>query len=225
MCVALGIIFWPLVRRNHKSNTMEEYHRFLNKTQTIVGANMGTNFSFVENSKTSQYVWNGATIDDTDFPRSLSAAGRHFKLPMDVQLSSTPTLNDLNQSTLYTYLLDVSTDSQFATAVLQVLVEERRTAYHTRHNSQRAAKSFRVGDVVKIHVQVYSNAAKGVVGKLSYQGKGPFQIKEVLDATSYLVQRYNEEDALTRKYKGTELYLLPLVFSLTTQWILWNTYI
>ena len=128
---------------------------------------------------------------------------------MDVQLSPTPILNDINQSALYTYLRDVSTDSQFATSVLQVLVEEWRTAHRTRHNSQRAAKIFKVGDIVKAHVQVSSNAAKGVVEKLSYQGRGPFQIKEVLDANSYLVQRYNTQDAPTRKYKGTELYLLP----------------
>ena len=43
---------------------------------------------------------------------------------MDVQLSPTPTLNDDDQTTLYTYLQEVSTNSQFATAVLQVLVEE-----------------------------------------------------------------------------------------------------
>ena len=132
---------------------------------------------------------------------------------MNVHLSPTPTLNDIDQSALYTYLRDVSTDSQFATSVLQVLVEERRTAHRTRHNSQRAAKIFKVGDVVKAHVQVNSNAAKGVVGKLSYQGRGPFQIKEVLDANSYLVQRYNQQNAPTRKYKGTELYLLsPSIF-------------
>ena len=62
-----------------------------------------------------------------------------------------------------------------------MLVEERRTAHRTCHNSQRAAKIFKVGDIVKTHVQVSSNAAKGVVEKLSYQGRGPFQIKEVLD--------------------------------------------
>ena len=121
--------------------------------------------SFIENSKTSQYAWNSAPIDDTDIPQSLAAVSRHFKFPMDVQLSSAPILNDIDQSALYTYLRDLSTDSQFATSVLQVLVEERKSAHHTRHNSQRAAKIFKVGDVVKAHVQVKSNASKGVVGK------------------------------------------------------------
>ena len=91
----------------------------------------------------------------------------------------------------------------------QVLVEERRTAHRERYNSQRAAKSFQVGDVVKAHVQVHYNATKDIVGKLSYQGRSPYQIKEFLNANSYLVQRYNQEDTPTRKYKVTELYLLP----------------
>ena len=128
---------------------------------------------------------------------------------MDVKLYPTLILNDAGQSALYTYLKDVSIDSQFATAVRQVLVEERRTAHRERYNSQRAAKSFQVGDVVKAHVQVHYNATKDIVGKLSYQGRSPYQIKEFLNANSYLVQRYNKEDAPTRKYKVTELYLLP----------------
>ena len=140
MCQQLDFIFWPLSRGNHKGNSVEKYHRLLNKTQTIVGADMGTHFSFIENSKTSQYAWNSAPIDDTDIPRSLAAVGRHFKFPMDVKLSPTPTLNDADESALYTYLRDISTDSQFATAVLQVLIEERRTAHRERHNSQRATK-------------------------------------------------------------------------------------
>ena len=58
-------------------------------------------------------------------------------------------------------------------------------------------------------MQVYFNSSRGVVGKLSYQGRGPFQIKEIIDTNSYLVHRYTDEEGPTRKYKGTELYILP----------------
>ena len=209
MCNRLGFIFWPLSRGNHKALGVEKYHRFLNKTQTIVSQDSGTHHSFHENSKTSQYAWNSAPIDDTDIPRCLAAVGRHFKFPMDVALSADPTLNDDSQSALFTYLRDVSNDSQFATAVLQILIEERRTAHRDRWNSKRAAKQFKVGDVVKAHVQVQSNSSNGDVKKLSYQARGPFQIKETLDSDSYIVERYNSSSTSTRKYKGTELYLLP----------------
>ena len=32
MCQRQDFIVWPLARRNHKGNSVEKYHRFLNKT-------------------------------------------------------------------------------------------------------------------------------------------------------------------------------------------------
>ena len=49
MCTILKIIVWPLARGNHKGLSVERYHRFLNKTQTIVGNDRGTHLSFLEN--------------------------------------------------------------------------------------------------------------------------------------------------------------------------------
>ena len=63
------------------------------KNQTSVGQERGTHLSFIENYKTSQYAWNSAPIDDTDIPRSLAAVDLHFKLPMDIDLNATPTIN------------------------------------------------------------------------------------------------------------------------------------
>ena len=37
VCSTLKINFWPLARGNHKDNSVKQYHRFLNKTQAIVG--------------------------------------------------------------------------------------------------------------------------------------------------------------------------------------------
>ena len=107
-----------LVQRYNCPDCVEKYHRFINKTQSIVGAELGTHHSFVENSKNSQYAWYSAPIDDTDIPRSLAAVGRHFKFPIDVKLTPDPSLNDENQSALYIYLRDVSIDSKFASSVL-----------------------------------------------------------------------------------------------------------
>ena len=176
MCTALDIELWPLARGNHKGLLVEKYHRFLNKTQSIAGAETGTHISFTQNYKTSQYGWNSAPIDDTDIPRSVAAVGRHFKFPMDVKLSSSPKLNSIDQSALYKYLRDVSNDSAFATSVLQVLIEERRKLHRERWNSDHTVTPFEVGDVVKAHVQVQSNSNSGVVKKLSFQARGPFQI-------------------------------------------------
>ena len=128
---------------------------------------------------------------------------------MDVELESIPTLNCSDNSALYIYLRDVSNESAFATSVLQVLIEERRTAHRTRWNKNKSEQIFQVGDVVKAHVQVNSNSKTGVVKKLSYQARGPFRVTRIFGANSYEVQRYNSSSSAPRKYKGTELYLLP----------------
>ena len=86
MCKLLKLTFWPLSRGNHKGNSVERYHRFLNKTQTISGQDRGTHEVFHQNIKTSQYAWNSAPIDDTDIPRCVAAVGREFRFPLDIEL-------------------------------------------------------------------------------------------------------------------------------------------
>ena len=66
----------------------------------------------------------------------------------------------------------------------------------------------KVGDVVKAHV-VNSVASKGIVSKLSYCDKVPFIVKSDLGRNSFEVQRYDNPSSSKRKYKNTELYLLP----------------
>ena len=209
MCSILKITCWPLARGNHKGLGVEKYHRFLNKTQAIVGNDRGTHETFVQNAKTSQYAWNSAPIDDTDVTRSMAAVGRDFRFPIDVELSPTPTLNDSTNSALFDYLRNVSNDSKFAQSIVAILVEERRKRHRDRHNKDKVQPQFQLGDVVKAHVQVSSKKSSGEVKKLSYQARGPFQITACLGHNSYEVQRYNEPNSATRKYKATELYLLP----------------
>ena len=209
MCSKLKIMFWPLARGNHKGLSIEKYHRFLNKTQTIAGDIRGTHHTILQNYKLSQYGWNSAPIDNTDVSRSMAAIGREFQFPLDVELSPTPTLNDCQNSNLYEYLRAASNNGPFATSVISTLVEERREAHRLRHNDTKTAQKYEIGDAVTARVQIQSNAANGRVKKLSYQAKGPFQITAILDADSYEVQKYNEPNSAKRKYKGTDLYLLP----------------
>ena len=76
MCKFLQIIFWPLSRVNHKGNSVEKYHHFLNKTQAIAGQDCVRHDVFIVNAKTSQYSWNIAPIDDTDVMRGVASSGR-----------------------------------------------------------------------------------------------------------------------------------------------------
>ena len=129
MCKLLKLTFWPLSRGNHKGNSVERYHRFLNKTQTISGQNRGTYEVFHQNIKTSQYAWNSVPIDDTYIPRCVAAVGRKFRYPLDIELLDQPRLNNKEHSALFYYLRNVSCNSQFSTSVLQMLSEERRSTH------------------------------------------------------------------------------------------------
>ena len=53
MCLTLKINFWCLSHGNHKDNSVEPYHRYLNNTQTINGNDCGTNKVFIHNAKVS----------------------------------------------------------------------------------------------------------------------------------------------------------------------------
>ena len=106
---------------------------------------------------------NSVPIDDTNIPQFVAAVEHQSRFPWDIDLSAAPILNDNNQSALYGYLRDVSSESIFATSVLHILVEERRSLHRTRWSTQCTDKDFKVGDVVKEHVQVNSNSVTGTV--------------------------------------------------------------
>ena len=67
----LKLTYWCISQGNHKGNTAEKHLRFLNKNQTITSTDRGSHDKFIQNTKTRQYVWNSAPIDDTDIIVSL----------------------------------------------------------------------------------------------------------------------------------------------------------
>lgn len=64
MCENLAITYWCLSRGNHQGNSVEYYHRFLNKTHAIAGNNRGTDKVYIQHAKTSQYTWNSTPINN-----------------------------------------------------------------------------------------------------------------------------------------------------------------
>ena len=75
MCTALGIIYWPLARGNHKGTIVEKYNCFLIKKQAISGQDRGTYDVILQNAKTSKYVWNSSPINGTDILRIIADVG------------------------------------------------------------------------------------------------------------------------------------------------------
>ena len=79
----LQITFWNLSHINHKLNSVENCHRFLNKTQAISGQDLISHDLLIQNAKTSQYAWKKYPIDDTEVMRSVAAVGREFIFTID----------------------------------------------------------------------------------------------------------------------------------------------
>ena len=119
MCTNLGFAYWCLSRGN-RGNSVESYHRFLNKTQAIAGNDRGTHEVYFQNAKTSQYAWNGVHIDNTDITRSMAVVGCDFRFPLAVSLSPAPILNTESNISLFDIISDMSTDSTFSLSILQV---------------------------------------------------------------------------------------------------------
>ena len=87
-----------------------------------------------------------------DIPHSLAAAGRGFKLPLNLDLTCLPALNTPNNTALFQYFCNMSKNSIFAQSVLQILVEKRHTYNRNQRNTTIPAPKFCVGDVVKAHI-------------------------------------------------------------------------
>ena len=92
MCDALNLNHNVLARRNHKSLTVEHFHRFPNKSVTIAAEDRGTNNIFVPAGIAAGYAWNSAPIDDTNIFRSIPTIGRELHFPIDINLSTLPKL-------------------------------------------------------------------------------------------------------------------------------------
>ena len=204
MCEHLKLTYWCISQGNHKVNSDEKYYRLLKKTQTITGTDRGSHDNFIQDYKTSQYVWKRTPIDDTDIPRSLAAIGREFRFNIDVEISATPTINPTTNSGIYNYLCGISNDALFAQEELKILIEELHTLYRECHNSNiTPTKEFKVGDIVKANVQVQSNSDYGTINKLIYQVHGPFKIIEEPGNNPFHVQRLDDNNGTIRKYTDT----------------------
>ena len=94
MYTALKIHLRPQAQGNHKGILVEKCHRFLNKTQTIMGQDRGSRLYILQNPKTSQYAWNSTLIETTEISQSLVEVTREFRLPLDIEISAIPELNN-----------------------------------------------------------------------------------------------------------------------------------
>ena len=148
MCQALNLNYDVLAKRNHKGLSVEHFHRFLNKSVTIAAEDRGTNDIFVHTSIAAAYVWNSAPIDGTDIIRSVPAIGQALNFPLDINLNAVPKLIQNNAQATLDYLDFTNTHRHFASSILKILIEDRRTAHAERINNSKNLVLLKAGDII-----------------------------------------------------------------------------
>ena len=176
MCQALNLNYDVLARCNHKGLSVEHFHRFLNKSVTIAAEERGTNDIFVPASIVATYAWNSAPIDGTDIIRSVPAIDRALHFPLDINLNAVPKLIQNNAQATLDYLNFTNSHRHFASSILKILVEDRRTAHAECINNTKHIVILKAGDIVMDRTAIQSDLSKIKVAKLSYSVRGPYQI-------------------------------------------------
>ena len=148
MCQALNLNFDVLAKRNHKGLSVENFHRFLNKSVTIAAEDRGTNDIFVPASITAAYALSSAPIDGTGIIRSVPAIGRALNFPLDINLNAVSKLIQNNVHTTLDYLNFTNSRRHFASSVLKILIEDCRTAHAERINNSKNLVLLNAGDIV-----------------------------------------------------------------------------
>ena len=90
---------------------------------------------------------------------------------------------------MFKYLQYVSTNFQFTISVLQNIIQERITAKHKLRNKGKKHPIFKVGDVVKSHIQVYSKSETGEVKNYHIKQEDRSKSKYLWETIS---MKYNE---------------------------------
>ena len=137
MCQSLNLNYDVLTKHNHKGLSVEHSHRFLNKSVTIAVEERGTNDVFVPASIAATCVWNSVPIDGTDIIRSIPVIGRALNFPLDINLNAAPKLIQNNAQATLDFLNFTNSRRHFASTVLKILIEDRRTAHAERINNTK----------------------------------------------------------------------------------------
>jgi hypothetical protein len=211
MCTLLQIRFSPAAKGNHQSVSVERFFRFANKAVTIATQDRNTIPDvWVPAIMLAAYAWNSSPIDGTDIIRSIPAVGRPFRFPLDLTVTNIDLTPVLNQATaVSSYLKNIASNAAFSLQIIQLLTQDRRTARSEHVNESRNQIIYNTDDLVLAQVQVTSQASIGVVAKLSYSIRGPFQIVARLPGGSYHVRKLGNPNGPLLKFPTEALQPCP----------------
>ena len=153
-CDSLQLKCECVAKRNHKAVLVGNFHQFLNKAVTIAVGDEKTFGCFTEAGIVAGYAWNSAHIDGTNINRSILAIGRELKFPINISSASLSPLTSNQADSVVKYLRLIDSSKHFASEILKILIENRRTVHRERINNYRNIVLLVVGDVVKARRKV-----------------------------------------------------------------------
>ena len=105
------------------------------------------------------------------------------------------------------------TDSNhhFATTILKIFIEDRRTTHVERINNNRNIVSMRPDDFVMDRAAVQSDKSKDKVAKLNYVARGSFQIVQGTGRGGCIVRKLHKLDSPELKFISEDLYIYCLL--------------
>ena len=164
---------------------------------------------FVSAGIAAGYAWNSTYIDGTDILHSTVAICREFRFPIDIDLSASPQLTQNNAQSAVDFLRLTDSNRRFSSAILNILIEDRRDGHAERVNNNKNIVDLVVGDIVMVRTVVHSDASLKKLAKLSYHVRDPFRIVTFTGQGSYLVRKLYKVDSPTLKFMTVDLHPLP----------------
>jgi hypothetical protein len=199
-CENLGVRYHVASPEDHNAILCERFHRYLNKVERLMAADMNTFEEWAMNVLFATYAWNASPIDGTDVTRSFAAKARTFRYPLDVQEDNNVIRIPTGEGESALAHVETMFPLWFQQKeLLKILNNERRERHRKLKNQTRQERKFNPGELVIVRKQVRSKASEGRPEKLVLKPKGPYRVLEKAGEGSYWVQKIPVLQGINRR--------------------------
>ena len=132
-----------------------------------------------------------------------------FLFSIDIDLSALPPIVSNNAESVISFLRLIDSNRYFASVILKILIEDRRTVHTERINNNRNIVRILPGYLVMDRTTVQSDEANDKVAKRCYAERGPFQIICSTSHGGYMVRKLNKLGSPEFKFMFEDFYILP----------------
>ena len=119
-----------------------------------------------------------------------------------------------NSYSVVSYLRLTYSNHHFTSAIMKILVEDRKATHAERIKNSRNIVTMHPGDIFIARTTIKSDKATDKVAKLCYTVQGFYQIFRGTVCDSYIVRKLYNPDSPEFKFMSEDLYIFPLSLKL-----------